>query len=131
MDLELHPAVSLKGGTFNLLIAPESMLAGALSSHLEFQRFKLLYICGNYSRILNGLDRKFRNLEVRRAFTAFQLLTVLEEAGHTVILVEHDPTLYEDLMEMADYVARALKDAAARSLVLLYAPASDPFLEAF
>ncbi|NYT01426.1 MAG: hypothetical protein GKC10_01530 [Methanosarcinales archaeon] len=129
MDFELHPAVSLKAGTFNLLIAPESMLAGALKDHLELQRYKMLYVCGNYSRILTGLDRRFRNLEVRRAFTAFQLLTVLEEAGQTIVLVEHDPTLYEDLMEMADYVARALKDAAARSLVLLYSPASDPFLE--
>jgi len=42
------------------------MLAGALNSHLELQRYKILFISGNYSRILSRLNRNFTQLEVRR-----------------------------------------------------------------
>jgi hypothetical protein len=57
MEIELHPAVSLLPETFNVLIAPVEMLVDALNSHLELQRYKVLYVCGNYSRILSRLDR--------------------------------------------------------------------------
>jgi DNA polymerase I len=39
------------------LIAPVEMLAGAFNSHLELLRYKILFICGNYSRILSRLNR--------------------------------------------------------------------------
>jgi hypothetical protein len=68
-------------------------------------------------------------LEIRRAFTVFQLMTVLEEARHSIIIVEHDPMLYEDAAEMVEYVSHALSDVAKESAVLLYSPGSDPFLE--
>jgi len=55
------------------------MLAGALNSHLELQRYKILFICGNYSRILNRLNRNITEPEVRRAFTVYQLMTIQEE----------------------------------------------------
>jgi hypothetical protein len=35
---------------------------------------------GNYSSILSKLDRRFQDFEIRQAFTAFQLMTILEEA---------------------------------------------------
>jgi len=79
MEIELHPAVSLLPDTFNVLVAPVEMLVDALNSHLELQRYKILFICGNYSRILGRLDRNFTELEVRRAFTSFQIMTILEE----------------------------------------------------
>jgi hypothetical protein len=59
------------------------------------QRYKEIYICGNYSGILSKLDRRFKALEIRRAFTVFQLMTVLEEAGHSIILVGHDPIVQD------------------------------------
>ena len=99
MELELHPAVILPPRSFCTLIAPVEVLVGALNSHINLQRFKILYICGNFSRVLSRMDRNFVDLEIRRAFTAFQLLTILEEARHTLIFVEHDPTLYEDAEE--------------------------------
>ena len=86
MEIELHPAVSLLPETFNVLVAPVEMLVEALNSHLNLQRYKVLYVCGNYSRILNGLDRNFTELEVRRAFTSFQLMTVLEAAVFSVLV---------------------------------------------
>ena len=76
MDIELLPTVSLLPETFSVLIGPVEMLAGALNSHLELQRYKILFICANYSRILSPLDRNFTELEVRRANTLFQLMTV-------------------------------------------------------
>jgi hypothetical protein len=96
MEIELLPTVSMLPETFSVLVAPVEMLAGALNSHLELQRYKILFISGNYSRILNRLNRNFTELEVRRAFTVYQLMTILEENHHSFLIVEHDPLLYED-----------------------------------
>jgi hypothetical protein len=72
------------------------MFAKTLNRNLNLQRFKVLYICGNYSSVLSRLDRRFQDLEIRRAFTVFQLMTILEESRHSLIIIEHDPLLYED-----------------------------------
>jgi hypothetical protein len=130
MEIELHPVVSLLTETFSVLIAPVEMLVGALNSHLELQRYKILFICGNYSRILSRLDRNFTDLEIRRAFTSFQLMTILEENHHSFLIVEHDPLLYEDAKEMVEYVAQALKQTSREATVLLYSPALDSHLHA-
>jgi len=129
MEIELHPAVSMLPETFNVLIAPVELLTSALNSHLNLQRYKILFICGNYSRILSHLDRNFTELEVRRAFTSFQLMTILEENRHSFLIVEHDPLLYEDAKEMVDYVAQALRQTSREATILLYAPALDPHLQ--
>ncbi len=129
MNLQLHPAVTLDSRAFHILVSPLQMFAQSLSGHPDLQRHCVLYVCGNCSRILSSLDRNFTSMQVRRAFTAFQLMTVLEECHHTLLIVEHDPLLYEDAEEMVEYVARAMREAAAGCTVLLYSPASDPFLE--
>jgi hypothetical protein len=129
MEIELHPAASLLPETFNVLVAPVDMLVDALNSHLELQRYKILFICGNYSRILSRLDRNITEMEVRRAFTSFQLMTVLEENHHSFLIIEHDPMLYEDAGEMIEYVAQALKQTSREATILLYAPTLDHHLE--
>ena len=129
MDLELHPSVTLQGRAWHILVAPLPMLIGALNQHLDLQRFEVLYICGNYSRVLSSLDRRFTSLQVRRAFTVFQLMTVLEESCHSLLIIEHDPILYQDAEEMTEYVSQAMRAAAKESTLLLYAPSTDPFLE--
>jgi hypothetical protein len=93
MEIELHPAVFLLPETNSLLIAPVEMLAVAQSSHLELQRYKILFISG---RSESRLNRNITELEVRRAFTVFQLMTIQEENHHSFLIVEHDPLLYED-----------------------------------
>jgi hypothetical protein len=105
------------------------MFIKALNQNLNLQRFKVLYVSGNHSGILSKLDRKFTDLEVRRAFTTFQLMTILEEIQHSLVIVEHDPLLYEDAAEMVEYVSHALSDTAKEAAMLLYSPWSDPFLE--
>jgi hypothetical protein len=67
-------------------------------------------------------------LDIRRAFTSFQLMTILEENHHSFLIVEHE-MLYEDAKEMVEYVAQALADASKEAAVLLYSPGLDPFLE--
>ena len=129
MEIELHPAVSMHPETFNVLVAPVEMLVDALNSHPNLQRFKILFVCGNYSRILSRLDRNFTELEIRRAFTSFQLMTILEENHHSFLIVEHDPMLYEDAEQMVKYVAQALKQTSGEATILLYSPVLDPSLQ--
>ena len=129
MEIELHPAVSLVEETFNVLVAPVEMLVDALNSHLNLQRYKVLFVGGNYSRILSKLDRNFTELDVRRAFTSFQLMTILDENHHSFLIVEHDPMLYEDAEHMVEYVAKHLRQTSREATILLYAPALDPHLE--
>jgi hypothetical protein len=129
MEFELYPTIILRPRSFNALLAPRDMFVQALNSNLDLQRFKVLYVAGNYSAILSKLDRKFTELEIRRNFTVFQLMTILEEAYHSLILVEHDHMLYEGAKEMAEYVSQAMKEAAKDATVLLYAPRVDPYFE--
>jgi hypothetical protein len=129
MDFELYPTITLRSRSFNTLLAPREMFVQALNRNLNLQRFRVLYITGNYSAVLSSLDRRFESLEIRRGFTVFLLMAILEEAHHSLILVEHDPLLYEDAREMTEYVSLSLREAAKEAAVLLYAPGADPYFE--
>lgn len=125
MLIELSKGITLHPGSFTAVIAPEKKILAALNSNTDLQRFLFLYVSGNYSRILSGISRTSGNFEVRRPFTADQLLTVIHEAGHTIVFVEHDPTLFDGAERLLDPVASALKQAGREALVILWAPASD------
>jgi len=129
MDFELHPTVSLKERSFNVLVAPREHFIQMLNHNLNLQRYKVLYVTGNFSGILSSLHRRFTELEIRRGFTTFQLMTILEEANHSLIIIEHDPILYEDSAELVEYISQAMRQAAQEATVLLYSPGIDPFLE--
>jgi|GEM_PF-2789123 hypothetical protein len=53
-------------------------------------------------------------------FHVNQLMTILDEDRHSLILVEHDPMLYEDASEMTENVSEALQQAAQEAAVLLF-----------
>ncbi len=125
MHIELRKGLTLQPGTFNAVIAPEKEIVTAINSNADLQRFLFLYISGNYSRILSGINRQSKNFDVRRGFTAHQLFTILREAGHTVVFVEHDPSLFDGAAAMLEPIASALKEAARESLVILYTPVAD------
>jgi hypothetical protein len=129
MDFELYPTITLRPRSFNALLAPREMFIQALNRNLNLQRFRVLYICGNYSSILSSLDRRFEALEIRRAFTVFQLMTILEENSHTILFIEHDPSLYEDAKEMAEVVSKAMREASKDAAILLYSLGADPYFE--
>jgi DNA polymerase I len=105
------------------------MFIKALNRNLNLQRFKVPHVSGNYSAILSRLDCRFEALEIRQGFTDFHLINILVEANHSLILVEHDPLLYEDARKMVEYVSHALSDAAKEAAVLLCASGLDPYFE--
>ncbi|MFZ1898513.1 hypothetical protein [Methanoregula sp.] len=125
MQIEIRKGLMLQPGTFNAVIAPEREIVAAINGNTDLQRFLFLYISGNYSRVLSGINRQSKNFDVRRAFTAHQLFTSFREAGHTVIFVEHDPSLFDGAATMLEPVSGALKEVARESLVILYTPVAD------
>jgi DNA polymerase I len=125
MMIMLRKGLTLRQGTFTAVIAPEPVILSALNGNPDIGRFLFLFLCGNYSRILSRINRTSSNFEIRRPFTADQLLTALKEAGHTVIFIEHDPTLFDDADRLLAPVAAALRDAGHDALVILYSPAMD------
>ena len=125
MLIELSKGITLHPGSFTAVIAPEKKILTALNSNADLQRFLFLYVCGNYSRILSGISRTSNNFEVRRPFTADQLLTVIHETSHTIVFVEHDPMLFDGAERLFVPIASALKQAGREALVILWAPASD------
>jgi hypothetical protein len=125
MQIMLRTGIALRQGTFSAVIAPEQVIIRAINGNPELGRFLFLYICGNYSRLISHIGRGTSNFEVRRPFTADQLLGIIKEAGHTVIFIEHDPTLFESAERLIAPVGEALRDAGHGALVVLYAPAMD------
>jgi hypothetical protein len=108
-------------------MAPREHFVEMLNRNLNLQRFRVFFVTGNHSGILSRLHRRFTELEIRRGFTTSQLMTILED--YSLIIVEHDPLLYEKSTEMVEYVQQALKQAAHEATALLYSPRIDPFLE--
>jgi len=128
MLIMLRKGLTLQQGTFTAVIAPEKVILSALNDNPDIGRFLFLFLCGNYSRLLTRINRTSSNFEIRRPFTADQLLTALKEASHTVIFVEHDPTLFDGAERLLVPVGAALRDAGHEALVILYSPSMDrPF----
>jgi len=122
-ELEIHP------GTFSVVIAPASLMAAVVQNSVAPKRFLVLFICGNYSRLLNRISDRSAEMDIRRAFTAFQMLNILGQASHSVIFIEHDPTIYEDFDGPVELIAGAMREAATGcTAVVLYSPAPDQFL---
>ena len=42
------------------------------------------------------LNRNITEMDVRRAFTSFQLMTILDKNHHSFLIVEHNSLLYEN-----------------------------------
>jgi len=129
MEFELSPSILLQPGTFTILIAPEEQFVRFINQHFpHLQRHLTLYISGNFSRILGRIDRGCTDFDVQRAFTGFQLISILREAHHSLIWLEHDPGLCDDEGAPVRLIAATLAEAAGTSTVILYAPAYDAAL---
>ncbi len=128
MEFELAPTISVLTGTFSAMIAPEELVLPALTNP-DNGRYLFLYLAGNVSGILPALVKRPANIEIRRAVSPGRLVAEIRAARHSILFVEHDPSLY-DCVEDAASVAHALKGAAEGSVVVLYAPKADPWFDA-
>jgi len=63
--------------------------------------------------------------DVAGAFTAHQLFTILKEASHTVVFIEHDSSMYDGAWEMITPIAGALREIGHESMVILYSVTPD------
>lgn len=129
MELDIAPELEIHPGTFSVVIAPASLMAAVVQNSVAPKKFLVLFVCGNYSRLLNRISNRSAEMDIRRAFTAFQMLNILDQASHSLIFIEHDPTIYEDFDGPVDLLARSMRCAAEGcTAVVLYSPAPDQFL---
>lgn len=127
MEFELAPAISVRTGTFSAMIAPEELVLPALTN-TDSGRYLFLYLAGNTSGILHALTKRPGNIEVRRVGSPGHLAAEIRGSRHSILFVEHDPSLY-DCGEDAASVAHALKGAAEGAVVVLYAPRADQWFD--
>lgn len=129
MVLSIHPLFSFSSGTFTLFIASAGTIHKALHALLSRHRGRLLYLCGNYPVILPGLVTDQSNLQIRRALTAYQILSILEEADESLILFEHDRTLYDDNEHLLPPIGESCRQkAAGNGGLILFATHQDRWL---
>jgi DNA polymerase I len=126
MRIDLQPDILLEPGTFNAVIAPVEVISTLINTCEDLRRYLFLFVCGNFSRVLPAVNRTAPNFEIRRAFTAYQLATILSEASHTVILIEHDPGMFEGARDMIGVIAQTFRQLSCESTILLFTPAPDP-----
>jgi hypothetical protein len=130
MDAGPDLRLEIQPWAFNVLVAPEDVAIWLLRDRLGQGRFLSLYVCGNYSRLLSRIGLRNAEFDVRRAFTASQLLSIADDAHHGFVFVEHDPTLYSESEGMAEYVSLALRELSRESTVVLYSSGLDDHLRA-
>ncbi|MGA2917918.1 hypothetical protein [Methanoregula sp.] len=125
MDLRINDRIILSPGRFYAIVAPVELFLAGLNDNPAIERYTTIFISGNFSRLLNGINRTSENFEVQRAFTVHQLLTILQEEYHSIVIVEHDPTLYEDAGDVKRVVPPSMKDVSRDSIFVLYSPKMD------
>ncbi|MDD5024609.1 MAG: hypothetical protein PHN79_05850, partial [Methanoregula sp.] len=74
-------------GTFNAVIAHDSIVISMINANTDLQRYLFLFIGRNYSRMLFGVHRMATNFDVQRVFTAHQVFTCLTTALHTFVFI--------------------------------------------
>ncbi len=127
MEFELAPAISVLTGTFCAMIAPEELVLPALTNP-ENGRYLFLYLAGTTSGILPALAKRPGTMEVRRTLSPGHLAAEIRASRHSILFVEHDPSLYASEEEAAS-VAHALKGASEGAVVVLYTPRADRWFD--
>jgi DNA polymerase I len=125
MDLRINDRILLQPGKFYAIVAPSEIILAGLNDNPIFQRYTSVLICGNYSRLVNGFNRVSMNFNIRRAFTVHSLMTILQENFHSIVILEHDSSMYDDAGEVKRVIPHAMKDVSRDSIFVLYAPKMD------
>ena len=93
MLIELRKGMTLRPGTFNVVIAPGKMKVSAFNCNTDLQRFLFPYVSVNNSRLLSSLNRASGNFEIRRTFPAHQLFMIepAEKHASEAFIAADDP----------------------------------------
>lgn len=84
---------------------------------------------GNYPQTLMEFSRYSGRFEIQRAMTVYQILTILEEVYHSLVIFEHDRSLYDDNSELMEEIGHALRETAEHSAtVVMVARRADRWL---
>ena len=125
MDFRFNERIVLQPGRFSAIVAPVEIILTGMNNNPVLGRYTTLLICGNFSRILDGINRTSGNFEIQRAFTVHQLLTILRGDDHSIVIVEHDPTIYDDAGDAKRVVPPTMKDISRNCIFVLYSPEMD------
>ena len=117
-------SVTVRAG-LNAIRGPISIAVTAVRDYIDYHPFSMLYICGNRSLVLDHLKGEF---DVRRAFTAYQLINILEDIYQDFVFIEHDTTLY-DSRDIVEAIALAMRDVARGRLIIYYTPTRDAYFD--
>ena len=130
MFVEIYRGITLHPGTFAAVVSPEQAVTAALTGNHDLRRFLLLVLTGPGSRLGAGISGTFPDAEIRTITCAGQLLEGLRDAHHTIVLVGHDPALFDGCEETAAPVAAALRALGREALVILHTESRDPVFAA-
>lgn len=120
---------SFSDDTVSIFIAPSTIIIETLDKYLCKTRGQVLYICGNYPEILPSLTIDSDRCKVRRALTAYQVLSILKETDEPLTLFEHDRSLYDDNADLLIPIGERCRQRGKESgTVVLFAVRSDPWL---
>jgi hypothetical protein len=126
MFVELSTGITLYPGTFTAVTGTGRSVIAALESNRDLRRFLSLFMCSPASRLLPEISRAVPHFETCIAPSAAQLLAGIQETRHSLVLIEHDPALFDGAEQMSVPVSAALRDLGREALVLLYAGIKDP-----
>jgi len=123
LEFSVHPS------TLTAIVAPPDFVVGLITEQARYNN--MLYVAGNHSTVLPGLSRLKISFDVRRAFTAYQLLQILSEvseAEHDVVFVEHDS--FEESDVLAEAIFLAMKELVRSGIAVIHFSATlDDFVD--
>ena len=123
LELSIHPS------TLAAVVAPPEFAVELITEQARYSN--VLYIAGNHSVVIPKLSRRRVSFDVRRAFTAYQLLQILSEvseAEHDVVLVEYNG--FEESDALAEAIFLAMRELARNgTAVIHYSAKLDGFVD--
>jgi hypothetical protein len=122
MDLCIDADHTLEPGRFHAIVAPVETILAGLNDNQDLQRYTMLFICSNYSRVLDGIKRTSGNFSLQRPFTVHQLMTVLKENTSSIVFVEFDSSLFDQDDGARKWVAQIMRDVSRETLFAIYSP---------
>lgn len=113
LEFSVHPS------TLTAIVAPPDFAVELITEQAHYN--SVLYVAGSHSTVLPGLSRLRISFDIRRAFTAYQLLQIfneISEAEHDVVFVEHDS--FEKSDAIAEAIFLAMKELARNGIAVIH-----------